>query len=137
MSKPFHLKILTPEKVFYDGQAQAVSVTLPDGEFTFLADHAPLIAPLEIGTLRYKTQDGWTEAFNSRGFVEAHHDGVVIHVQACELPEDIDRLRAAEAVAHAKERLRQKQSQIEYKTQTLALARAMGRLRISKPNRNV
>lgn len=136
MAKSFNLKILTPERKFYDGPAEAVTVTVPDGSVTIWADHAPLVAPLEVSTLRYKTNGEWKEAFNSSGFMEVHHEGVVIYVQACEWPEEIDERRAEEARLHAEELLRQKRSVNEYNQSKIALARAMERLRVTKTIRH-
>lgn len=132
MSKPFNLKILTPEREFYDGPCEAVTVEIPDGSITILADHAPLIAPLEVSSIKFKLEGAWREAFNSMGFMEVHHEGVVVYVQACEWPHEIDARRAEEARQRATETLRQKQSQSEYKQSKIALARAMERLRLTK-----
>lgn len=135
MSKLFNLKILTPEKSFFDGECEAVTITAPDGSITILADHSPLIAPLEVSTIRFKADGQWQEAFNSLGFMEVHHEGVVIYVQACEWPHEIDARRATEARERAEEMLRQKQSVNEYKQSKIALARAMERLRLTKMKR--
>ncbi len=59
----------------------------------------------------------------------------MIYVQACERPEDIDKRRAEEAKLRAEERMRQKNSMQEYRRSKLALARAIARLRITRPNK--
>ena len=63
--------------------------------------------------------------------MEVHHEGVLIFVQSCEHPEEIDTRRAEEARRRAEEQLRQKQSMSEYKQSKIALARAMARLQFS------
>ena len=132
MSKLFNLQILTPEKQFFDGEVESLAVTTTDGRFEFLADHIPVIMPLVVGTLTLKTAGGTRDVFNSEGFLEVRRDGVIVYVQACESPEEIDRHRAEEAMLRAEEHLRQKQSMQEYRQSKLALARAMSRLRLSK-----
>ncbi len=134
MSKLFKLSILTPERQFYDGEVEVLTVTTVDGQMTFLADHVPVVMPLNVGTLVYKTADETKEIFNSEGFLEVRHDGVLVYVQACENPEEIDLRRAEEARMRAEERLRQNQSMKEYRHSKLALARSMARLRITKQN---
>lgn len=131
MDKQFKLTIITPERQFFDGMADAVTVSAPDGQMTILANHVPIVSPLIVGTLSIKTDGEWHESFNSEGFMEVSADKVVIFVQACEWPDEIDEHRAEEAARRAEERLRQRQSIQEYKQSRLALARAMVRLRVS------
>jgi F-type H+-transporting ATPase subunit epsilon len=136
MVKTFNLEVLTPERPFFEGEAVSLTVTTTDGQFTFLADHAPIVMPVAVGTIVIKTGDGQTiEAFNSEGFLEFGHELTSVYLQACERPEDIDRIRAEEAKRRAEERLRQKQSMSEYTQNKMALARAMARLSVSSKNR--
>jgi len=132
MPTPFQLDILTPERAFYSGPAEGVAVTTPDGEICVLAMHAPLVTPLEIGTIQLNIAGQWKEAFISEGFMEVGHSRTVIFTQACEWPEDIDRRRAEEAAQREQERLRQQRSIREQKASQIALARAMARLRVTR-----
>ena len=128
MSKLFNLKILTPEREFFDGDVEGVSADGPDGNVMFLADHVPFIMPVNIGNIGIKQDGKWEYSVNSEGFMEVRRDGVMIFVQACEHPFEIDARRAEEAKKRAEEHLRQKQSMSEYKQSKVALARAMVRL---------
>ncbi|MDR2590512.1 MAG: ATP synthase F1 subunit epsilon [Oscillospiraceae bacterium] len=128
--KLFNLKIMTPEREFFDGDVEAVSAFAPDGNVTILAEHAPFIMPVSIGTIGIKKDSKWEKSINSEGFLEVHHKGVIIYVQSCERPEEIDTQRAEAAQRRAEERLRQKQSMSEYRQSKIALARAMARLQV-------
>lgn len=132
MPKLYNLKILTPEREFFDGDVEAVTVAAPDGLVTILAGHIPFIMPVSAGTIRIKKDGVWEDAVNSEGFMEVNHQGVMIFVQACEHPEEIDASRAEEARRRAEEHIRQNQSMGEYTQSKLALARAMARLRVTK-----
>lgn len=132
MSKPFNLKILTPEREFFDGDVEAVTVDAPDGKITVLADHAPFVTPLIVGNIRMKIDGEWEDSVNSEGFMEIHHEGALVFVQTCEHSDEIDANRAEEARRRAEELLRQKQSISEHKQSEIALARAMARLKITK-----
>ncbi len=131
MSHTYLLDILTPERPFFSDQVEALTVYAPDGSITILAGHAPLITPLEAGSLKIKVDGQWKEAFHSEGFMDVSRNGVVVFAQSCEWPENIDTHRALEAKRRAEEALRQKQSIKEHKLSQLALTRAMARLRIS------
>jgi len=128
MAKLFNLKILTPERAFFDGDVEAVTANAPDGSVMVLAGHAPFIMPVSIGNIGIKQNDKWDMSVNSDGFMEVHRDGVLIFVQTCEHPDEIDARRAEEAKKRAEENMRQKQSISEYKQSKIELARAMARL---------
>ncbi|MDR3209329.1 MAG: ATP synthase F1 subunit epsilon [Oscillospiraceae bacterium] len=133
MAKLFNLQILTPEREFFNDNVEAVTVMLPDGSATILANHTPLVAPLEVMDLKLKKPGGtWVEAFASEGFMEVRRDGVILFLQTCEWPEEIDARRAEEARVRAEESLRQKRSMAEYQQSKIDLARAMERLRVTK-----
>ena len=137
MPKLFNLKVLTPEREFFDGSAEAVTVTAPDGLVTILADHTPIVMPLDAGTIRIKIDGEWHISVNSEGFMEVSRHDVLIFVQACEHPDEIDMRRAQEARLRAEEQLRQTQSMREYKHSKLSLARAMARLRVTDSGHNL
>lgn len=128
----FELSIMTPERQFFSGQVEALTITGIDGQMTVLAGHAPMVASLAVGEISIKQDGVWREAVNSEGFMEVLQDSVVVFVQACEWPEDIDMRRAEEAKHRAEERIRQRQSIWENKSSKIALARAMVRLRAGR-----
>ncbi len=135
MAKLFKLEVLTPERQFFDGDVEVLSITTTDGSYSFLASHAPIIMPIAVGSIKIKTPDKTIEAFASEGFLEVRHEGVMVFVQACERPDEIDSARADFAQHRAEERLRQQQSMKEYQQSKMALARAMARLQVTKKNR--
>ena len=131
MPSPFQLDIMTPERSFFSGEIQGVVVATPDGEICVLAHAAPMVTPLNIGTVRLNVDGTWKEAFLSDGFMEVGHGRTVIFTQACEWPENIDVARAEEVARRAQEKLRHQTSIREYRTNKIALARAMARLRVT------
>ena len=47
----FHLKVLTAEKLFYEGEVQRCVVRVASGDIGILPRHTPYVAPLGIGGL--------------------------------------------------------------------------------------
>jgi len=127
--KLFNLKILTPEREFFDGTAEAVSADGPDGNVMILADHTPFIMPVVAGNIKIKKDGEWTQSVNSEGFLEVRSDEVLIFVQSCLHPEEIDLNRAETARRRELEQLRQRQSIQEHNASKIALARAVARLK--------
>ena len=125
----FYLEIITPERQFYIGPAEALVIPAVDGERGIYPGHEPRVAAIEPGELRYKANGKWEPAAVGKGFVEVKPDYVILLVGFAEHPEEIDRKRAEAAMQRAEERLRQKQSIHEYYHSKAALARAMARLK--------
>ena len=121
-ASPFYLEIITPERQFYIGPAEALVFPAVDGEMGVYPGHEPAVTAVEPGELRYKVDGKWEPAAVGAGFVEIKPDYVILLVGFAEHPEEIDRKRA-------EERLRQKQSIHEYYHSKAALARAMARLK--------
>jgi len=134
--KLFNLKILTPEREFFDGLVEAVSADGPDGNVTILADHIAFIMPVVVGNIKIKADGVWREAVNSEGFLEVRTDEVLIFVQSCLRPEEVDLDRAEAARSREIERLRQIQSMSEHNSSKIALARAVARLQLAKKSLN-
>lgn len=133
----FHLKIIASDKVFYDGEARSVIVPALDGEYAFMAHHDDLVLAMTPGQLRYQREDGtWKHAVVGSGFAQAANNRTVVLVDTAERPEDIDEVRAQEAMERAKEEMRQKQSIQEYRMSQASLARAISRLKGHK-NREI
>ena len=126
----FYLEIITPEKVFFRGEAESVNIPSIGGACTIMAGHQPMVFATEPGTIRI-TADGETrEAFMSEGFIEVRPDETIAFAQAVEWPEDIDERRAEEARERAEEMVRRNRSAAEYQLNRLALQRAFARLRV-------
>lgn len=52
------LKIVSPEKVVYDGDIESVIVPGTLGQFEILDNHAPIISSLTDGMVVYTGKDG-------------------------------------------------------------------------------
>lgn len=72
------LDILTPEAVFYSGEAD--SVTLPGtlGSFQILNNHAPIISSLNKGILSFSVNGEIRQIGVTEGLVEMHNNKVTI-----------------------------------------------------------
>ncbi len=76
------LKIVSPEKVVFQGEVESVLVpggTL--GSFEILKDHAPIISSLEVGKVEYTTKEGKQVMNIKGGFVECKKNEVSLCVE--------------------------------------------------------
>lgn len=126
----FLLEIITPEKQFFKGMAEAVTCQTDAGEIGVLKGHQTMIAALKIGEIKIKTEGVWKNAFISEGFMEVRRDEVMIFSQCCEWPEEIDVARAEEARKRALARIEHAANIKEHRHNEISVARAMARLKV-------
>ena len=75
------LKIVSPEKVEFEGKVDRVIVPGTVGLFEILENHAPIISKLEKGRVIYHDSEGEHEINVSMGFVEVQKNIVNICVE--------------------------------------------------------
>jgi F-type H+-transporting ATPase subunit epsilon len=75
------LKVVSPEKIIFDGEVQSVSVPGTLGAFEILTDHAPIISSLEKGVVEYATSSGKEQLQITGGFVEVRQNEVSLCVE--------------------------------------------------------
>ena len=78
------LKIVSPERIEFDGEAESVLVPGTQGQFEILNDHAPIISTLQKGFVEYATQDGKQRMDILGGFVEVQQNVVSLCVEVNE-----------------------------------------------------
>ncbi len=128
----FQLEIVTPEKTVYSGEVERLRAPGTEGGFGVLAGHHPMLASLSVGEMVFSEQEqGPRSIAIGGGFAEVQRDRVTVLAETAELAQEIDVTRAEAARDRARERLAQKRDQqIDEARASLALARAINRLRI-------
>ena len=130
MSK-FYVKIISSNRIFYEGFCHCLIIPAVDGEQAIMAHHEETIIAVQNGEMRMQKEEGgdWSYAVLGKGFCMAANNRVTVLADTVERPEEVDVNRAKEALERAQERLRQKQSIQEYHTTQAAMARALTRLK--------
>lgn len=128
----FKLKIITPDRIFYEGDASMVEFNTTEGEIGVLKGHIPLTVVVAPGILTITQEDGVKEAALHAGFAEILQESVVIMAEIVEWPAEIDLTRAEEAKERAEERLRTKDAQTDVERAELALMKALARINVMK-----
>lgn len=75
------LKIISPEKIEFNGTVTSVLVPGTKGSFEILNDHAPIISSLQPGTVEYTTEEGHKSLTITGGFVEVQKNVVNLCVE--------------------------------------------------------
>ena len=102
--KYFNLRILSCNRVFYEGQCRMLIFPSYDGEMAIMAGHEQMSTAIEVGAIRFQTPDGvWQHAIVSDGLLKVEKSKVTVLVYSAEKPEEIDAFLAAEELEKAKE----------------------------------
>jgi F-type H+-transporting ATPase subunit epsilon len=96
MAERLHLRVVTPERPVFDGEADSVVVPAHDGEIGILPRHARLLAALGCGELRAKTGGTVERFFVEGGFVQVSDDRVTVLCDRASRMADLDPRRAAD-----------------------------------------
>ena len=76
------LKIVSPERVEFDGDIERIKVPGMMGSFEVLNDHAPIISSLDKGLVEYVMSDGEKRRLTiTGGFVEVQKNIVSLCVE--------------------------------------------------------
>ena len=128
----FTLKIITPDRVFYEGEAEMVEFNTSEGEIGVLPGHLPMTVIVKPGVLTITEPEGEKQAALHAGFVEILPEQVTILAEIIEWPEEIDEARAEAARNRAQERIHEHAQGTDMARAEAALLRAMARIQVLK-----
>lgn len=129
----YKISIYASDHVFYEGDCEYVSVPTEIGMYGVMANHRNTITAIVPGKISLrKPNTNSIDLAVSSGFMKIEDNEVLILVDSCELPEEIDIQRAKRAEEEARRELKQKRSKIEYHMAQTELLRAINRLKIKK-----
>ena len=129
---PFKLKIITPEKTFFDGETEQIILRPSVGEIGILAGHESYTSVLPAGPMRIMIKGRFEIAAISHGTVKVSKDKTTIIATAVEWADEIDVERAKKAETAAREKLERKLSDFEFQQAEMKLKRALNRLKVSE-----
>lgn len=126
------LKIVTPSRIMYDGEAEMVIMRTKVGDIGIMVGHQPLVTVLDYGVLKLKISENEEKrAAVLGGFVEVDGEGVNILTDIAEWSDEIDKVRAEKAKERAERRLSEKSDGLDVVRAENALKRAMVRLHVN------
>ena len=130
--KEFHLEILTPDGLAFEGMVESLLVHAVDGDVEFLAGHIDYVTTLDIGKARIKIGGKDRFASVSGGFVTVTSGEVKLIAITFEFAEDIDVERARAAKEKAKNLLSSTKDNKAIEMARLKLQRAISRIHVAE-----
>ena len=131
---PFSLKIVTPDGLIFDGQAEELIVRTSTGDMGILAGHINCVAPLGMGRAVVVVDGQRRYGACIGGMVSVVNGTVTLVPTTFEWAEDIDVKRAELSAERAKEVIGNKDaSDADIRLAQARLKRALVRSNVAKP----
>ncbi|QNM04670.1 ATP synthase F1 subunit epsilon [Qiania dongpingensis] len=131
--KLFDLRVITPDRVFYEDKVEMVEMNTKEGAIGVYKKHVPTTCILSPGILIIHRPGGEKKkAALHGGFAEILKDKVTVLAEAAEWPEEIDLERAKKAKERAEERIQSQGGEMDVIRAEMALRRALARINAAK-----
>ncbi len=132
MAEKIQLEVVTPTGAVVSELVDIVTAPGIDGDFGVLANHAPFLSTIKIGTLTYENGNKRESLMISGGFCEVSDNKITFLVESAEVGSEIDVERAMRAKERAEKRLAQAAQQTDNFNRSraeISLQRAVARLK--------
>ena len=134
--KILKLRVISPDRIFFEGDADFVELRTSEGEIGVYKAHIPLTSILVPGLLKIHLDGNVKIAALHNGFVEILPDSITVLAESAEWPEEIDLERAKNAKQRAENRLRSGDENVNVARAELALRKALIRIEASEFSHN-
>ena len=129
--KEFHLQIVTPDGISFDGMAESLLVRSEMGDVEIMAGHADLFSSLGIGRARIKANGESRIGSAAGGFISVANGEVKLVATTFEFKDTIDLDRARAAKENAEAKLKNAKDEKEITFAKAKLARAINRINVA------
>ena len=113
-------RVITPEEVIFDGEADLVVARIADGDLGVLVDHSPLVSTVQVGEVRIREGDEQHVYATSDGFFKVSENLVQVLVEEAVSAEDIDVDAAENRVEEAERDLSEVSEEAEDRDRVVA-----------------
>ncbi len=124
--------IMTPDRIFWNDQAEEIILPTNTGQMGVLTNHAPLITALDIGVTLIRSQMEWVPVALMGGFALIKQNQVTILVNEAESAKQIEVDQAEIAFEDAKNRLAEAENEKQRVEATFQFKRARARYQVVK-----
>ncbi|RNC28875.1 MAG: ATP synthase epsilon chain [Candidatus Dichloromethanomonas elyunquensis] len=129
MAGTYVFNVVAPDGQVLNKEIEFVVVPGENGEIGVLPNHAPLIAGLGIGVIRYTENGKVNKVAISGGFMEVIHNKVTVLANTAETAGNINIQRAEAAKERAEKRLKEWTPDTDLARAEVALKRAIARIK--------
>lgn len=132
MAETFRLEVITPERVFYEGDVELLMLKTLDGYEGYMANHNWQVKLLDTGEMKIRLPGKkYLLAATTGGYIDVA-EKILVYVDAAEWPEEIDVERALRSKANAEQILKNQshQSIVEIQSAKISILKAINRINV-------
>lgn len=133
-------KIITPERVLMEGEADAITAMTANGEITVLPKHEPIVTLLRAGEMKVRKGSEVTIIAASTGLLEVRgNNEVIILADTAERFEELEFAAIEEAKRRAEDALKQikNKNDVAFADAAAHMERELARYRVALKRKNV
>src|SRR3989338_9802936 len=108
-----HVDLITPDRPFFGGEADSISLPTPMGEITVLPHHIPLISLVTAGSIMVRKGREEQLFAVSRGVIEVDGTSLRVLVDTADRAEELEEAAIEKAKAAAEKLLTEKRHDAE------------------------
>lgn len=140
MSDSISFELITPEGLKFQSDVFEVMLPTPQGQIGILPHHIPLITIVSPGVIMIRHNendllDNAEHLATSGGFVEISGNRVRLLADMAERADDIDEMKAKEALEKAREVKKSAKDQVALADATSIIDQSLARLKVAELNR--
>ena len=124
----FHLEIVTPDGIMFDGMAESLLVRTDDGDVEILCGHADFVATVAIGRTRVTVDGTPRYASSAGGFLSVKGGTVRLVATTFEFADNIDLKRAELSKERAEQLISDAKTDRELRVANAKMMRALNRI---------
>ena len=128
--------IMTPDRIFWNEQAEEIILPTNTGQMGVLVSHAPLISALDIGVMLIRSKNNWTPVALMGCFALIKKNQLTVLVNEAESAKDMSESEAESAFTSAQTQLLEAKGQKQKVEAKFAFKRARARYQVVKQNKN-
>ncbi len=132
--KQIKIKVITPERVLCECEADQVTLPVTDGEVTILPEHRSYIASLKFGEIITKNGGNESSIAVFGGFLEFENNKLTVLADEAEKTEEIDIEKAQKAKKRAEDIKNKviRTDESEYAHVAATLEKELSRIKVAK-----
>lgn len=130
MTNTFKLKLIAPDGVKYEQEAEEITLPTAQGQIGVLRNHMPLISLLKPGEIIIKNGKEERSLVTDGGVVEIADNVVTILADTAEEAGDLDEMKIIEAKKAAEQRLAEAKDEVEFTDAAAALEKQLSKINI-------
>jgi F-type H+-transporting ATPase subunit epsilon len=124
--------IMTPDRIFWNDQAEEIILPTNTGQMGVLSNHAPLITALDIGVMLIRANNEWISIALMGGFALVKQNQITVLVNEAESSKTIEAEEAENSFNKAKLKLEEATGQKQKVEANFVFKRARARYQVVK-----